>query len=59
MMIKVNWLLQVQSIKDLLQELNSLAFYEQKPPKSLGLEWVKTEIFPMIDSYSLINQRIF
>ena len=33
----------------LLEKLNSLAFYEKKPPKSLGLEWVQKEIFPLID----------
>ncbi|PQJ81073.1 anhydro-N-acetylmuramic acid kinase [Polaribacter glomeratus] len=34
----------------LLERLNSLAFYQQKPPKSLGLEWVQEEIFPLIDA---------
>jgi anhydro-N-acetylmuramic acid kinase len=29
--------------------LNSIDFYSQKPPKSLGLEWVKENIFPLID----------
>ena len=38
---------------DLLNKLNSLEFYQQKPPKSLGLEWVKKEIFPLIDSYEI------
>lgn len=33
----------------LLKKLNSLAFYQQKPPKSLGLEWVQKNIFPLID----------
>jgi anhydro-N-acetylmuramic acid kinase len=33
----------------LLEKLNHLAFYEQNPPKSLGLEWVKEYIFPLID----------
>lgn len=37
----------------LLNQLNSLAFYEQLPPKSLGLEWVKEVIFPMIDMSKL------
>lgn len=34
----------------LLAALNSIDFYSQKPPKSLGLEWVKMHIFPLIDS---------
>ncbi|MBO3099825.1 anhydro-N-acetylmuramic acid kinase [Gelidibacter pelagius] len=37
----------------LLQQLNALSFYKTPYPKSLGLEWVKTEIFPLIDSFSL------
>ena len=36
--------------KQLLTALNSIDFYSQKPPKSLGLEWVKKNIFPLIDS---------
>lgn len=42
----------------LLKKLNDLQFYELKPPKSLGLEWVKTTIFPIIDSYNLEVQDI-
>lgn len=42
----------------LLQQLNSLPFYAQKHPKSLGLEWVKTNIFPLIDSYNLKTEDI-
>jgi anhydro-N-acetylmuramic acid kinase len=34
----------------LLQQLNALPFYSQNPPKSLGLEWVKENIFPLIDA---------
>ncbi|KAB1153261.1 anhydro-N-acetylmuramic acid kinase [Tenacibaculum aiptasiae] len=34
----------------LLNELNLLKFYKINPPKSLGLEWVQKEIFPLIDS---------
>lgn len=33
----------------LLVALNSIDFYSQNPPKSLGLEWVKENIFPLID----------
>lgn len=35
----------------LLKALNSLDFYSKKPPKSLGLEWVQKEIFPLIDKF--------
>ena len=34
---------------ELLEELNALEFYEKAPPKSLGLEWVQTNVFPLID----------
>ncbi|WP_370477808.1 anhydro-N-acetylmuramic acid kinase [Tamlana flava] len=37
----------------LLYQLNGLDFYAQKHPKSLGLEWVKTNIFPLIDGFQL------
>ncbi|MFQ3239265.1 MAG: anhydro-N-acetylmuramic acid kinase [Olleya marilimosa] len=37
----------------LFNSLNQLAFYNQKAPKSLGLEWVETNIFPLIDSFNL------
>ena len=37
----------------LLEALNAFEFYKQPPPKSLGLEWVQTDIFPLIDSYNL------
>ena len=35
--------------QELLDRLNSIDFYYQKPPKSLGLEWVQHNIFPLID----------
>ena len=37
--------------KQLFERLNALSFYEKIPPKSLGLEWVQKEIFPLIDMY--------
>ena len=37
----------------LLKDLNELPFYFSPIPKSLGFEFVKEFIFPLIDSYSL------
>ncbi|XCF06173.1 anhydro-N-acetylmuramic acid kinase [Tamlana crocina] len=42
----------------LLEELNRLQFYAENPPKSLGLEWVKKEILPVIDGYDLEIKNI-
>lgn len=39
--------------ESLLDELNSLKFYKYAHPKSLGLEWVQQNVFPIINSYSL------
>lgn len=38
---------------ELLEKLNSLSFYSEKSPKSLGLEWVLKNIFPLIENYNL------
>ena len=38
---------------DLLTKLNNLAFYKATYPKSLGLEWVNKNIFPLINSFQL------
>ncbi|CAH1803294.1 unnamed protein product, partial [Owenia fusiformis] len=35
-------------IDDVLQQLNSIHFYEELPPKSLGREWFETNIVPVI-----------
>ncbi|OMP30969.1 anhydro-N-acetylmuramic acid kinase [Mangrovimonas sp. DI 80] len=37
----------------LLEQLNSLEFYQKNFPKSLGLEWVETSILPLIDAAQL------
>ena len=37
----------------LLNGLNSLDYYSQKPPKSLAREWVEKNVFPLIDKHSL------
>lgn len=33
---------------ELLNELNQLKFYQEKAPKSLGIEWINAEILPLI-----------
>jgi len=41
--------------KRLLQKLNALQYYGQKPPKSLGLEWVQHHIFPILKNDTTEN----
>ncbi|MEO8932771.1 MAG: anhydro-N-acetylmuramic acid kinase [Xanthomarina sp.] len=43
---------------ELLNSLNGLEFYKKEAPKSLGLEWVKKEVFPLIDSFQLKTETI-
>jgi anhydro-N-acetylmuramic acid kinase len=38
---------------DLLSKLNSLDFYKQPFPKSLGREWIDENIFPILNNYKL------
>lgn len=35
--------------EELLERLNALPFYLKNPPKSLGLEWVQENIFPVFE----------
>tara|TARA_R100000353_G_scaffold154087_1_gene112760 strand:- start:60636 stop:61700 length:1065 start_codon:yes stop_codon:yes gene_type:complete len=44
--------------KALLQKLNMLPYYREKPPKSLGLEWVKKEVFPLLNASNLLPQDV-
>ncbi len=37
-------------IDELYNDFNNLPYYAQKPPKSLGLEWVKDNIFKILDN---------
>jgi anhydro-N-acetylmuramic acid kinase len=39
--------------KALLNELNSLSFYAQEPPKSLGREWMEDVFFPLIRKFDI------
>ncbi|WP_298530650.1 anhydro-N-acetylmuramic acid kinase [uncultured Algibacter sp.] len=38
---------------ELLEALNKLSFYKEPHPKSLGLEWVNVNVFPLIESFEL------
>ncbi|MFW5851843.1 MAG: anhydro-N-acetylmuramic acid kinase [Bacteroidota bacterium] len=38
--------------KKLLNRLNSLAYFSQSPPKSLGREWIEESIIPEINQYN-------
>ena len=37
----------------LLNELNDLTYYKLTPPKSLGIEWINQEVFPIINKYNI------
>lgn len=43
---------------ELLNKLNELTYYKKDYPKSLGLEWVKKTIIPLIDSFNLSTKEI-
>ena len=38
-------------ILNLYEELEKLEYYQSSPPKSLGIEWVDENIFPLINKY--------
>ena len=38
-------------ILNLYEELENLKYYQSSPPKSLGIEWVDANIFPLINKY--------
>jgi len=47
-------------IPELLSALDNLEYYQKKAPKSLGIEWVNEQIFPLFDQYRthLVEDRI-
>jgi len=44
--------------EQLLNQLNHLNFYNEKPPKSLGLEWVQAYIFPILEASGETSRNI-
>lgn len=36
---------------DLLKKIHQVQYFEQKPPKSLGNEWLEEHIFPLLDEH--------
>jgi len=44
-------------IPELLDKFNSLSFYKQSYPKSLGREWIEKEFFPILNSSNISIQN--
>lgn len=42
----------------LLQKLNELEYYQKEPPKSLGLEWVQTNVFPLLEKDIPVQDKL-
>lgn len=42
----------------LLNQLNALDYYQQNPPKSLGWEWVKDEIIPLLNKEKDVKNKM-
>jgi len=40
---------------ELLEQLNQLKFYQEKAPKSLGIEWIKEQVLPLIKKQKTEN----
>ena len=45
-------------LPELLETLNRLHYYSESPPKSLGLEWVQTHIFPVLEQTNASAQDL-
>ena len=48
----------VAGTQKLFNELNSISFYSKKNSKSLGIEFVIDQIFPIIESYKISEEEI-
>ncbi len=46
-------------IEPLLSALNEIDYYQQAPPKSLGVEWLHEIFYPILYDYSAESQRIY
>lgn len=44
--------------QDLLSKLNALGFYNEQPPKSLGIEWLEKEMLPILEQFNLPEKDI-
>lgn len=44
--------------QSLLNALDNLPYYSQQYPKSLGLEFVKANVFPLIDGYGMSTEDV-
>ncbi len=44
--------------KQLLNDLNNLPFYHSSSPKSLGIEFVKSDVLPIISKYNLSESDV-
>lgn len=44
--------------EDLLERLNTLSFYQKKPPKSLGIEWVHKQILPLLKDCEISTEDV-
>ncbi len=42
----------------LLSKLNELPFYQNPAPKSLGLEWVQKNVWPVLNEYEISNEDL-
>jgi len=42
--------------KKLLNQLNNLSYYKKLHPKSLGIEWIENEVFPIINLSSISTE---